>query len=247
MPDIHKGLAGVVADVTAMGLSAGPATSPVTPGVTYINITRADVDKGTAVLAGAASLGIDPAAVVVIGDGHNDLPMLAGRSFAASDFDRERGVALVSRAFARRVMDDESPVGHRLRVLSPGGPAAGGDDHAWLEIVGVVDELFADDNRRFRYPFTNCTQCGPRYSIIEAMPYERADTSMTGFHFCRDCRSEYESPDSRRFHAQTNACGRCGPQVWATDGKGGSAGSGSEAIRSPNAATISAPVMSGKR
>ena len=81
----------VVADVTAMGLSAGPAPSPVTPGVTYINITRADVDKGTAVLAGAASLGIDPAAVVVIGDGHNDLPMLAvaGTAIAMGDASQE--------------------------------------------------------------------------------------------------------------------------------------------------------------
>ena len=77
----------VVEAVADMGLSAGPATSPVTPGVTYVNITRPDVDKGAAIRAGAERLGVDLSAVVVIGDGHNDLPMLAvaGTAIAMGD------------------------------------------------------------------------------------------------------------------------------------------------------------------
>jgi hydrogenase maturation protein HypF len=75
-------------------------------------------------------------------------------------------------------------------------------------------------NRRAAYAFTSCADCGPRYSIIEAMPYERAQTSMAAFALCAACRGEYESPADRRFHAQTTACPRCGPRLWCGDGSG---------------------------
>ncbi len=69
-------------------------------------------------------------------------------------------------------------------------------------------------NRRFAYPFTNCTNCGPRYTITRSIPYDRATTSMGCFPLCPDCREEYENPRNRRFHAQPNACPVCGPTVW---------------------------------
>lgn len=69
-------------------------------------------------------------------------------------------------------------------------------------------------NRRYRYPFTNCTDCGPRYTITHSIPYDRATTSMSCFPLCPDCAAEYNDPLDRRFHAQPNACPVCGPKVW---------------------------------
>ncbi|NDY56885.1 carbamoyltransferase HypF [Desulfovibrio sulfodismutans] len=75
-------------------------------------------------------------------------------------------------------------------------------------------------NRRHNYPFTNCTDCGPRYTITRSIPYDRATTSMACFPMCPDCAAEYADPLDRRFHAQPNACPVCGPKVWLTDAAG---------------------------
>ena len=85
-------------------------------------------------------------------------------------------------------------------------PDAGTCDACWRD--------FGDPaNRRFGYPFTNCTHCGPRYTIIRDLPYDRATTTMSSFVMCGDCRAEYENPADRRFHAQPNACPVCGPSL----------------------------------
>ncbi|GIM27742.1 carbamoyltransferase [Clostridium polyendosporum] len=78
-------------------------------------------------------------------------------------------------------------------------------------------EITDSNNRRYEYPFTNCTSCGPRFSIIKKLPYDRSMTTMGVFKMCSDCSEEYESPIDRRFHAQPNACNICGPKVWLTD------------------------------
>jgi len=83
-----------------------------------------------------------------------------------------------------------------------------------------LQEIRDPAQRRYRYPFTNCTHCGPRLTIIEAMPYDRANTSMRVFPMCDACRAEYENPADRRFHAQPVACPQCGPRVWLTDASG---------------------------
>lgn len=82
------------------------------------------------------------------------------------------------------------------------------------------NEILEPTNRRFRYPFTNCTHCGPRLSIVRGIPYDRINTSMSVFRMCRDCAAEYADPSDRRFHAQPNACPICGPRLWLTNAEG---------------------------
>jgi len=81
-------------------------------------------------------------------------------------------------------------------------------------------EIFYPTDRRFGYPFTNCTNCGPRFTIIEDIPYDRAKTTMHKFQMCPECQQEYDDPLNRRFHAQPNACPKCGPSLELVNGNG---------------------------
>jgi hydrogenase maturation protein HypF len=83
-----------------------------------------------------------------------------------------------------------------------------------------LSELLNPSDRRYRYPFTNCTNCGPRFTIIEDMPYDRPKTTMKHFKMCPQCQAEYDNPLDRRFHAQPNACPKCGPKVELVDNQG---------------------------
>ncbi len=84
-----------------------------------------------------------------------------------------------------------------------------------------LGDLTDPSNRRAGYPFTNCTNCGPRFTIVRALPYDRPNTTMAGFPLCSDCRAEYDDPRDRRFHAQPNACPECGPKLalWDREGR----------------------------
>lgn len=94
-----------------------------------------------------------------------------------------------------------------------------------------LTELFDPTDRRFRYPWISCSQCGPRFSMVTGLPYDRANTTMSRFILCEACRTEYESPENRRFHAESTACPACGPTLVLWDADGEVSAEGEEAIQ----------------
>ncbi|MEM8863923.1 MAG: carbamoyltransferase HypF [Planctomycetota bacterium] len=99
-----------------------------------------------------------------------------------------------------------------------------------------LEEVHDEANRRYRYPFTSCTACGPRYSLIESLPYERHHTAMKPFAMCETCTKEHDDPADRRGHSQINACPECGPQVWWSSVDGSTGLQGGEAVEQAVAA-----------
>ena len=104
-------------------------------------------------------------------------------------------------------------------------------------------EVLNPNNRRYLFPFANCTYCGPRYSIIESLPYDRPNTSMAQFDLCDQCQSEYENPEDRRFHAQPMACPQCGPQLELWNKKGEVLAKGAKALEQAVAGLKKAQVV----
>lgn len=109
--------------------------------------------------------------------------------------------------------------------------------------AACTDEVATPGARRFRYPFTNCTACGPRATIVEALPYDRARTSMKVFAMCVDCRREYDDPQDRRFHAQPIACPACGPTLELLSADGAPTARGDEALRRAVACVVEGGVV----
>jgi len=141
----------------------------------------------------------------------------------------EAGAAEVER-FLTRLPAEAPPLARVERVMTEPVPAtgssgftivespAGGEPSALVSpdtatCAECLEELFDPADRRYRYPFVNCTNCGPRFTIVRGVPYDRPLTTMAGFRMCDACQAEYDDPADRRFHAQPNACPACGPRV----------------------------------
>ncbi len=120
-------------------------------------------------------------------------------------------------------VSDRSPGGHKDFTIVESLPQAGAYQLVSPDVATCPEclrELFDPADRRYGYPFTNCTNCGPRFTIIEDIPYDRPKTTMREFRMCPQCQAEYENPAHRRFHTQPNACPVCGPHLWLVDKTG---------------------------
>jgi hydrogenase maturation protein HypF len=140
------------------------------------------------------------------------------------------------RSFEKDLTEKSPPLAHIVEVQSHPQPVQSYSDfritasrahEAMTTLISpdvavcedCLREMFDPADRRYRYPFINCTNCGPRYTIIEDIPYDRPKTSMRHFRMCPQCQAEYDDPLNRRFHAQPNACPACGPQVSLWDSR----------------------------
>ncbi len=146
---------------------------------------------------------------------------LRGRAEALAKFRAELPGRLPAAADIQGVEEGPAPAdvpaGFEIRISAEtGGARTAGILPDLATCPDCLREIFDPHDRRFRYPFANCTHCGPRFSILSSLPYDRANTTMRGFRMCPACAAEYRDPRNRRFHAQPNACPVCGPSLaWA--------------------------------
>ena len=143
-------------------------------------------------------------------------------------------------------LDSVALRGFEILESDPGGPTA----TLVMPDVATCDdcrrEIFDPRDRRYGYPFTNCTNCGPRFSLIESLPYDRTATSMKRFRMCAACQREYDDPQDRRFHAQPNACPDCGPQLALWDAHGEAVAIGDDALRAATSAILAGRIVAVK-
>jgi hydrogenase maturation protein HypF len=148
-------------------------------------------------------------------------------------------------------VESAAPTGERgFRILESerGGPPEALVSPDFATCAECLAEVFDPADRRHRYPFTNCTNCGPRFSIVRGVPYDRPLTTMAGFEMCERCRAEYEDPLDRRFHAQPNACPDCGPRARLVGADGAELGGtpGGDAVEAAAALLRSGSVLAVK-
>ena len=166
----------------------------------------------------------------VLNDAHGVLIEVEGSDTAVERFlARLPAEAPPLASVDRVVAEARQPVGHSgfQIVESPQGETA--DAQIAPDSATCADclaELFDPHDRRHRYPFVNCTNCGPRFTIVRGVPYDRPQTTMAGFRMCARCQAEYDDPGDRRFHAQPNACPICGPSLSLRDPDGTERGIG---------------------
>jgi hydrogenase maturation protein HypF len=159
---------------------------------------------------------------------------IEGPTEQLDEFERQLPRSLPPAVSLVQIRSDRMKPGRRQEFTiikeSSNGPLAVRIPEDRALCTDCAQETASRRDRRYRYPFTSCTQCGPRYTVIRDMPFERPDTTMEKFSLCPDCRREYERPGDRRFHAETTACRACGPDVWSVNDAGTLRGS--DAIRS---------------
>ena len=161
----------------------------------------------------------------VCNDARGVILEVQGRVLQVAAFEQQLFSDLPPLAQISDVARNTAPLQDQERGFAIADSVAGGPGHTQVPPdVAVCDvciqELFDPRNRRFHYPFINCTDCGPRYTLTRAMPYARAQTTMAPFALCLACQREYDTPSERRFHAQPIACSVCGPQLALYDAQG---------------------------
>ena len=162
----------------------------------------------------AAELGLSGS---VGNDEHGVVAEVEGPPDAVADFLRRLEAEAPPLADVERIAAEERPAaggaGFTIAQSARHGPADALVSPDTATCADCLAELFDPADRRHRYPFVNCTNCGPRFTIVTGVPYDRPATTMAGFAMCAACRAEYEDPADRRFHAQPNACPACGPRA----------------------------------
>ncbi len=161
----------------------------------------------------------------VLNDGRGVLIEVEGDRRAVESFLERLPAEAPPLARLERIASDRiAPRGEERFAIEASRDTGAGDTQISPDNATCADclsELRDPADRRYRYPFINCTNCGPRFTIVAGVPYDRSLTTMAAFEMCRACRAEYDDPDDRRFHAQPNACPECGPTVRLLDPSGG--------------------------
>jgi hydrogenase maturation protein HypF len=147
-------------------------------------------------------------------------------------FEHEKPPRSFIQSLEHRFLDPAGYTGFEIRPSSSAGAKSALVLPDIAPCPDCLREIFDPADRRYLYPFTNCTNCGPRFSILRSLPYDRSNTTMAAFTMCPACRAEYMDPLNRRFHAQPNACPDCGPQLALWDPAGTCMALGHDALRS---------------